>query len=158
MKYFVLMAALLLTPFTNAAQASGTSSISWIPPTEYVDGSPLDENDIDKYIVSIGNTSGNYSTQIEINSVTGVADAEITIPVSDVQNGDTVSFFVVMQTVMNGTNCDGAACVSAYSNEVSKEFLVSIIGIDPNPPTVQSVTFDIICTVDAGVTCTFTQI
>jgi len=46
--------------------ADGLLSISWQPPTENVDGSPL--TDLSGFTIYYGEDSGDYTNQVEINN------------------------------------------------------------------------------------------
>ncbi|MEM9055943.1 MAG: Ig-like domain-containing protein [Pseudomonadota bacterium] len=57
-----------LAPFsiTVAQSASGTATVSWDPPTQNVDGSPL--NDLAGYRIYYGTTPGSYPNQVAVNN------------------------------------------------------------------------------------------
>jgi len=62
------MARVSLAPFTITVQApaSGTATVSWVPPTYRTDGTPL--TDLAGYKVYYGTSSGNYTRQIVIEN------------------------------------------------------------------------------------------
>jgi len=58
-----------VTVFTDASGTSGTAvgsaTISWNPPTSRIDGTAL--TDLAGYAIHYGNSSGNYTTAIDVN-------------------------------------------------------------------------------------------
>lgn len=59
----------LTAPFSNEIQvpiSSNSITLTWEEPTRSLDGACL-TNDIDTYIVNIGNVSGQYQTAVEIS-------------------------------------------------------------------------------------------
>ena len=87
--------------------ATGTATLSWTPPTQYTDGSPL--NDLAGYKVYWGTSQGSYS-----NSVT-IANPGLATYVVD-QLTPAQWYFVV--TAYSSTGAE-----SGFSNEASKRVL-----------------------------------
>jgi hypothetical protein len=102
----VLLAVLLLFPALTYAEMDVEVQLTWAPPTENADGSPL--SDLQGYNIWYGFGSGSYTQSIT------VADAltdSFSFPVNGVASGTEI--FVSM------TAYDFEGNESAYSNEVS---------------------------------------
>ena len=85
----------------------GSATLSWTPPTQNTDGSPL--TDLSGYKIYYGNESGNYQTSIQIDNP-GIA-----IYVVEYLTPNTYYF------VLTAINSNGVE--SRFSNEVSKQVL-----------------------------------
>jgi hypothetical protein len=85
--------------------ATGSATLSWIPPTQYTDGSPL--TDLAGYVVYWGTGSGNYQ-----NSTT-LTNPGLTAYVVDNLLAGTTYFFATKAYNSNGLE-------SSFSNEASK--------------------------------------
>ncbi len=85
----------------------GSATLSWTPPTQNSDGSPL--TDLTGYKIYYGNESGNYQTSIQIDNP-GIA-----IYVVEYLTPNTYYF------VLTAINSNGVE--SRFSNEVSKQVL-----------------------------------
>ena len=90
---------------TDPVVGTGTATLTWMPPTEYTDGSAL--SNLAGYKIYYGTSSGSYSNVITVNNV-GTASYVI----ENIPAGRTY-YFVVTAFDANGTE-------SAYSNVVSK--------------------------------------
>jgi hypothetical protein len=87
--------------------AVGSMLISWTPPTEYTDGSLL--NDLAGYRLYIGTSMGTYTNRIDLDSV-GIASYVI-------ENLEPSTYFVV------ATSYSSSGSESAFSNVVVKTVL-----------------------------------
>ena len=147
----LFFAGLIATTYSLQA-APASASITWTPSTTNTDGSPV--TGIDHFDVYIGQSSGNYNLgSIEISDG-GATSGNVSVDIPGTYNdGQVIDLFVVMtQTDLEGDE-------SAYSNEVVKQFLVTLTPSVPNPPTVISVEFNLTCIAAVGgVTCTITDI
>ena len=85
----------------------GSATLSWTPPTQNTDGSPL--TDLASYKIYYGNESGNYQTTIQIDN------PGITIYV--VENLTPNTYYFVM-TAINSSGVE-----SGFSNEASEQVL-----------------------------------
>jgi len=102
--HILLTIALTIAFFLNTSAAfSGVATLSWNPPTTSADGTPL--TDLSGYKVYYGNSSGNYSQNINVGNVT-------TYIINNLTEGLTYYFTV--------TAYDISGNESGYSNEVSK--------------------------------------
>jgi hypothetical protein len=84
----------------------GSATLSWTPPTQNTDGSPL--TDLSGYKIYYGNESGNYQTTIQIDN------PGITIFVVEYLTPNT--YYFVLAAVKSGVESD-------FSNEASKRVL-----------------------------------
>ena len=82
----------------------GSATLSWIPPTTRADGTAL--TDLAGYTIHYGDSSGNYTTTIDVNSP-GIRSYVV-------QNLSSGTFYFAM------TANDAAGNSSAFSNEASK--------------------------------------
>ena len=100
-----------LAPFSVSVEAQGTGrgsvTLSWSPPTENTDGSPL--TDLVGYAFYWGTSPGSYPNRVQVD------DAAISSYVVDDLVPDTY-YFVATAIKSNGTE-------SSYSNEAVKEVL-----------------------------------
>ncbi len=85
----------------------GSATLSWAPPTQNTDGSPL--TDLAGYKIYYGTESGNYQTSIQIDNP-GIA-----IYVVETLTPNTYYFVL--------TAIDSSGIESLYSNEASKQVL-----------------------------------
>ena len=85
----------------------GSATLSWTPPTQNTDGSPL--TDLAAYKVYYGNQSGNYQITIQIDN------PGITIYV--VENLTPNTYYFVLTAINN------SGVESDFSNEASKQVL-----------------------------------
>lgn len=90
---------------TVVPAANGSATLTWVPPTQNTDGSPL--TDLVGYVVRWGTTSGNYSNSATINNP-GVSS----YVVNNLLTGTTYYF------VVSALNQQGLE--STFSNEASK--------------------------------------
>jgi len=60
----------LLFLFLSNAFSFYSVTLSWDPPTQYTDGSPLDPADIGGYILYYGTASQNYTVSVDVGDVT----------------------------------------------------------------------------------------
>ena len=98
-----------LAPFDVNVQSNGSgegsATLTWIPPTERVDGTPL--TNVAGYGIAYGKTSGEYDSTIEIDN------PGITTYLVENLNDGTWFFAVYVY--------DGDGLTSSYSNEASKK-------------------------------------
>jgi hypothetical protein len=116
-----LLVLFLLCSGTASADMDVEIDLSWVPPVENEDGTPLIDGD--KFTIYWGNESGNYPFK------TDVADwsrTSYTLPVQNVQSGQ--SIFIVM------TASDTSANESGYSNEVKFGPFASRDALAPSVP------------------------
>ena len=92
---------------TVVATATGSAMLSWNPPTQNVDGSPL--NDLAGYRVYWGTSQGNYSNSVTVNNP-GLSSYVVD------QLTPATWYFVL-------TAVNSAGNESAYSNVASKQVL-----------------------------------
>lgn len=85
--------------------ASGTATLTWTPPTQNMDGSPL--TDLAGYVVYWGTSSGNYSNSIRLSN-----PGLTSYVVDNLLNGTTYYF---VTTAYNNVGAE-----SSFSNEASK--------------------------------------
>lgn len=156
------------TPPGLIINGEATATLTWIAPTEYENGSPLAQSDIDGYVIfwSDGgrfladgttlrsgctdkpegsrNDSSCYPNVIDLSDGTSTGES-LTLTLDQ----DVTLFFAAVTHDIGGA-------WSRYSNEASKAFALQIVQTEPNPPIMQSVDIDIICTTNLPtVTCTF---
>jgi len=84
--------------------STGSTTLSWMPPTQNSDGSPL--TDLAGYKIYFGNESGNYHTSIQIDNP-GLA--------LYVVENLTPNIYYFVLTAINSSGVE-----SQFSNEVSK--------------------------------------
>jgi hypothetical protein len=94
-------------PVTSNQVSFGSATLSWTPPTQNTDGSPL--TDLASYKIYYGNESGNYHTSIQINN------NGMTVYVVKHLTSNTYYF------VMTAINSSGEE--SDFSGEASKQVL-----------------------------------
>jgi fibronectin type 3 domain-containing protein len=94
-------------PVTSNQVSFGSATLSWTPPTQNTDGSPL--TDLASYKIYYGNESGNYHTSIQINN------NGMTVYVVKHLTSNTYYF------VMTAINSSGVE--SNFSNEAIKQVL-----------------------------------
>ncbi len=58
------------TTTTLPPPSSGSVTLAWDPPTTKTDGSPLPSNEIDRYVIYYGASSGNYTQSVNAGNVT----------------------------------------------------------------------------------------
>lgn len=173
-----LFYALLLSSMLNYAatvpdgvivngQASAT--VTWTPPATRTDGSALSPDELGGFVI-YWSAGGRFladgvtyrdgcSSKADLarDSVTCYTNAfdladgsSITHSLSMTLDQDTTLFFTVAAYDVDGN-------WSGYSNEIAEVFTVETQTIDPAPPLLDSVEWDINCTTNkASVTCIFT--
>ncbi|MFU8816198.1 MAG: hypothetical protein ACNA7W_12685 [Pseudomonadales bacterium] len=92
-----------LMAMTSVLVTDGGTTLSWVPPEENVDGTPL--TDLKGYRIYVGTSSRNYASQIEL------ADPSITDYFLALSRGE---YYVAMTAI------DAEGNESGYSNEVLK--------------------------------------
>ena len=98
-----LILPILLLPLSVGA-------VSWIPPTQYEDNTPLNQQDIAGYTIDCGTSSGNYDTEFNVPDGT-LTNFTITFPTAGTR-------YCAMKTIdVRGNNS------TYYSNEKSKYFI-----------------------------------
>lgn len=170
MRILLILAALLSANAlaqTPIISGEGTVTLSWLAPTEYIDGSALPAADIAGYEIFYGEQSrfdaggafrpgcgaapanpGDVTCYAATVGVVGGATSE---PVTIQLTEDTTVFFTLTATATNGE-------WSNYSNETDAQFVLDIQDNRvPVAPVIVDMTFTITCTTDTpNVTCTFT--
>lgn len=141
-------------------------TLTWTPPTQNEDGTPLGPNELAGYVVywdaqsRLGRCSEQPAMRLDpcYANALDLADGSIsghqfTIPLS----GDTDVYFAGAAYKLDE---DGVAVLSRYSNEVLKQFRVTIEEPqDPPPAAPNTLTIDIqiTCTTDTPeIACSFT--
>lgn len=115
--------SLLLFFVASSALAGPTdATLTWTPPTEYEDATPLPLNEIQSYKVYYGATNGGPYT-----STTTVSGATTSVTISSLTRG--TWYFVVTTIATNGLE-------SVYSAQVSKTIMSNS---RPKPPKALSV-------------------
>lgn len=105
------------------------TTLSFVPATQNVDGTPLDPATVTGVRIGIGTTSGSYTKSIEDTNLAVGSDGKATYPVSGL--GLTAgTWFVALFT---DVSVGGNAIESVASNEVS----IAIVPT-PNPPSALS--------------------
>lgn len=84
--------------------SSGVATLSWIPPTQNADGSPINVDDLTGYKIYYGTSSGSYLNEVDVGNNTNYI-------ISNLSAG--IYYFTV-------TAYDADGNESSYSNEVSK--------------------------------------
>ena len=171
MRILLILAALLSANAlaqTPIISGEGTVTLSWLAPTEYIDGSALPAADIAGYEIFYGELSrlepggaafrpgcgaaptgpGDVTCYAATVPVVGGATSE---PVTIQLTEDTTVFFTLTATATNGF-------WSNYSNETDAQFVLDITDNRvPGAPVIIDMTFTITCTTDTpNVTCEFT--
>ena len=124
----VLLFYSILNGIINYAYA-GQATLSWVPPTTYVDGTHL--TGLPGYKVYYGTTKGSYNSTLDVgNSVTATV----------INLTEKITYYFAV------TAYDTTGNESIYSNEVSKTIP------DLTPPVISGVTISNITTTDALVT------
>ena len=136
-----LLVGLMLTLAVQAAPA--TSTLSWEPPTERVDGTPFAVEDIQEYRVTYTIDGKVDANRPPVVIDFAAVDAEIVVELTPREMPYVVAFQIVV--------VDTEGRVSRPSDPVSKEFAVDSTAA-PYPPT--SVQFTITC----GEGCTITEV
>jgi hypothetical protein len=117
MRKFVI--ALMLFTFAMGANA-GEATLSWTPPTSYVDGSALPASEITSYKIYYGQTNGGpYASSVT------VAGSFTSAVISGLAAG--TWYFVATTVASNGQE-------SAFSAQVSKTVVNTA---KPNPPVLR---------------------
>ena len=122
--------------------ATGEATLTWNPPTQYINGDPLPLSEIQRYTIYWGTESGVYpnSLDVENGAVTSrQVELEVTEP---------TTFYFVMTAWANDLE-------SEYSNEASKFIDLEFEDVAPGEP--MNVTLDITMTCESaepGTTCT----
>ena len=116
-----LIVAFLLLPLIALADMNVEIDLEWSPPTENVDGSPVD--DLNGFTIYWGGSAGTYPFSQAVPDPTATT---YTLPISNVQSG--ASLYVVM------TASDQAGNESGYSNEVVFGAFVSEDVVAPSVP------------------------
>lgn len=141
---------LLLLPLTAAAQAAplytiqGDTSVSWVAPTENVDGTPL--TDLAGFKIYWGEQTRNYTQSMDVDD-SGAVSETFSFPL-DSENQ--LNWFIAM------TALDEDGNESAYSNEILKVVTVTITdNRPPKPPVLEEVQMDLTCIgSSADIVCT----
>lgn len=126
MKTIILMLAILLAG-TALAQTPLDTGLSWVPPTEYTDGTPIESGDIASYTLRCGTVQGT-------DSITGTVAASATTLTRDqlltsyAMQLDVPYFCALTATTANGET-------SEKSDEVHFVMASPPPPLVPNPPT-----------------------
>ena len=139
-----------------------TATLTWQVPTQNEDGTVLNAADIAGYVLYWGDTPGpgNCGSYPEtlLDSCYGNAldlpdGAMVTTPLTLALNGDTTLYFAMVAYVVE---TDGKPVWSAYSNQISRKFVLRIATTAPAPPVLIDITMSVTCTTNqANVTCEF---
>ena len=132
MKY-LLVFVLALVSF-GAVAAPATSTLSWEPPTERVDGTPFAVEDIQEYRVTYTIDGKVDANRPPVVIDFAAVDAEIVVELTPREMPYVVAFQIVV--------VDTEGRVSLPSDPVSKEFAVDSTA-SPQPPT--NIQFRITC-------------
>ena len=127
-----LLVGLMLTLAVQAAPA--TSTLSWEPPTERVDGTPFAVEDIQEYRVTYTIDGKVDANRPPVVIDFAAVDAEIVVELTPREMPYVVAFQIVV--------VDTEGRVSRPSDPVSKEFAVDSTA-SPQPPT--NIQFRITC-------------
>jgi len=129
----------------------GQVLLSWVPPSENEDDTPLAIQDITSYTLLWGEEPGSYTDSMAIPGGSTTSQ-DITIGLT----GDTTFYFAMTATSDNGT--------SDLSNVVQKSFTVDVVDppdppVDPKPPTIITVMVTLSCVSnEVGVVCEATEV
>ena len=66
MKYLYGLLASLVLVAPAFAGGSSSDDLTWVPPTQYVDGTPLPAAQITEYVIRWGNASGVYTNEVRV--------------------------------------------------------------------------------------------
>jgi hypothetical protein len=127
-----LFVGLMATLAVQAAPA--TSTLSWEPPTERVDGTPFSMEDIQEYRVTYTIDGKVDANRTPVILDFAAVDAEIVVELTPREMPYVVAFQIVV--------VDTEGRVSRPSDPVSKEFAVNSTA-SPQPPT--NIQFRITC-------------
>ncbi|MGD8804023.1 MAG: fibronectin type III domain-containing protein [Gammaproteobacteria bacterium] len=101
-----LLTFLLSLMLNGCGEGGATADLSWVAPTERVDGSALSLSDIAGYRIYYGHESGVYHNQIDVNDHTATQAQLPGLPSG--------KYFIALTTI----DTDGRE--SAFSQEVEK--------------------------------------
>lgn len=116
MRHVVWLIAFLFAFSASAQAPPGCADLSWQPPTQNTDGTPL--TNLAGYKAYAGPAAGTYNQSVTYNNP-GLTNARVCMQPPGMR------YFVV--TAFNTNNVE-----SSFSNVASK----MIVGLPPNPPTV----------------------
>lgn len=134
----------------------GTAALKWTPPTTYVDGTPLEPADIAGYVVfwgeqsrfqADGSTLRMDCSNRPLNSRTDATCYPNVVDLTDGQaTGRELTFQINKETTLYFSVAvhDTSHDWSAYSNEISKPFVLSVDS-PPGAPVLESITLQISC-------------
>lgn len=137
---------------------TGTAQLSWTPPTQYTNGTPIGPDELVGYSIYYGTTScagiesepnadgtsSCYASKFDIDDGTA-SSSSLTINIT----GDTTIFFVATARTLSAE--------SVYSNEIAKTLTVTVTAPQPNPPGLIDVAISMTCITNTpGFTCTIT--
>jgi hypothetical protein len=172
-----LIALLALPAFAQdpdlIINGQGTATITWSPPTEYTNGSPLPPADITGFVIFYhdasrfeadgttlrsGCTASPESSRIDNSCYANTVDLTDGSSQSQqltFQLDQDVTLYFAMTAYVRSGNTFGDW--STYSSEVSKSFTLEVTdGRPPQSPQIQSIDMTITCTTNQQlVTCTF---
>lgn len=112
----LVLAIILSVSILHKAHAAGANAtVTWSPPTEYTDGSPLPLSDIAYYTVTAGSLS--------VKVLSPATSAQLTIPAGSVN---------ILVTV---TTTATAKVPNSTSDPASPIPYATGIAVKPNPPT-----------------------
>ena len=162
MKYLWLIALLIpgmaiaAIPDGVTVVITGTGNLSWTPPIDNVDGSPL--TNLAGYNIHIGRASGDYTVVLPV-AIAGNSSGTVVVPITD--ENDINWFFAMTAYKAPFTDPDTGQLVepeSVFSSEVGKVLSVTFTdGRNPKPPTSLNVDLNFECnTSDQLVTCVIT--
>jgi hypothetical protein len=102
---------------TGGGDAGGNSSVtlSWTPPTEYEDNTPLPVSDISSYRIYYGTDPSALGHHLEIDANTYMSSFILNYKANAIENNTT--YYAAMTTVTNsGAESAFSEVVSFYSN------------------------------------------
>ena len=129
----------------GALAATATSTLSWSPPTERVDGTPFSMEDIQEYRVTYTIDGKVDANRTPVILDFAAVDAKIVVELTPREMPYVVAFQIVV--------VDTEGRVSRPSDPVSKEFAVDSTA-SPQPPT--QLRFTVTCADGSG--CEITEV
>lgn len=130
-KIFLVLSALFALHTTTIAFADPISPFEGLPSTMYVNGLPIDADDVVSYTLSCGTTPGAYTTDFAVTVAFVNGGELLDVQACVTQPGTYYFAFTAFSSKYNKE--------SAYSNEMSRLFTVDEIGLIPMAPVLISV-------------------
>ena len=161
---FGALAALLSATALAQVSGTGTATLSWTPPTQYEDGSPLAIEDIVGYVIFYGPESLEGRCDPGEDSrprPTSRTDTSCFPASVFVANGAVQSRVIDLElaeptTMYFAAVAEAATGFSVYSNEATKTFTLEVDNLPPGEPMTLEVEITMECTTsEPGRTCRF---